>query len=89
MSTTKQKQPKVQARIKKAKDLEAHVTTQFVAGVEFVEIRDYVPSTKTYGRGATFERRHLPEFVEALSDLDSKLSPAQIPGQMALDLGDV
>ena len=93
MSTTKQKQPKVQAKIRKARDLEAHITTQFVAGVEFVEIRDYVPSTRTYGRGATFEKRLLPQIAEALSDLNERMSPsspaAQIEGQQSLDLGNV
>lgn len=88
--TTKQRKPKVQAKISKAKDLETHITTQFAAGVEFVEIRDFVPSTGVYGRGIAFEKRHLPRIAEALLDLDRRISPQpvaeQIPGQTSLDV---
>jgi hypothetical protein len=92
--STKQKQrqrrPKIQAKIRKAPDLEMHVTTQFAAGREFVEIRDYIPSTQTYGRGVAFEKQHLGRLAGELQDLDRRISPsspeAQIPGQLSLDL---
>lgn len=45
------KRPKLVAKIPKEPDLEAHVRTTTVAGVEYIEVRDYIPSTKTYSRG--------------------------------------
>jgi hypothetical protein len=37
-----------------APDLELHVTRVAVAGEIFIEVRNYVPSLKQYGRGVTF-----------------------------------
>lgn len=83
-------QPKIRARIKKERDLETHVRTQFVAGTEFVELRDYVPSTKTYSRGVAFESHQLGDVIEALQAtqdvISVKTSAAEIPGQLALDV---
>lgn len=89
MSTLKMKKPKVHAKIRKAKDLETHITTRFVAGHEFVEIRDYVPSTGVYSRGWTGEMRLLPQVLEALQDLHQRTAanPSnQVEGQLALDV---
>lgn len=83
-------QPKIRARIKKERDLETHVRTMFVAGTEFVELRDYVPSTKTYSRGVAFERHQLGNVIEALQATEDVLGPrtstTEIPGQLALDV---
>lgn len=86
------KEPKVHAKIGKERDLEAHVRTQWVLNTEFVEIRDYIPSTKTYSRGFVIERHKLPDLIESLADLQDRLggartSAAEIPGQLQMDLG--
>lgn len=83
-------QPKVRARIKKERDLETHIRTQFVAGTEFVELRDYVPSTKTYSRGVSFESHLLRDVIDALDATNEVLgtgtSATEIPGQLKLDV---
>ena len=45
------KDGKVFAKVPKADDLEVHVRFRKVEGQRFADIRDYVPSTKQYGRG--------------------------------------
>ena len=45
------KDGKVFTKAEKAIDLEVHVRYRKVEDEEFVDIRDFVPSTKTYGRG--------------------------------------
>lgn len=45
---------KVISREKVADDLELHVTRISVSGEIFIEVRNYVPSLKEYGRGVTF-----------------------------------
>lgn len=47
----KPKDGKVFRKVKKADDLEVHVRYRRIDGEEFADIRDYVPSTKFYGRG--------------------------------------
>jgi hypothetical protein len=82
------KRPKVMAKIKKESDLEAHVRTQWVLGHEFVEVRDYVPSTKTYSRGFVIEKHRLGDLIESLQETQERLgggtSQREIPGQLAL-----
>lgn len=43
----------VKHRVRVADDLEVHMSNLTVAGEHFVEIRNYVPSLKEYGRGIT------------------------------------
>lgn len=43
----------VLAHVAKAYDLEVHVCMATLEGVTVLDIRDYVPSTGTYGRGTT------------------------------------
>lgn len=45
---------KVHERIAVAPDLEVHVSTVKAAGHALYEVRNFVPSTKEYGRGITF-----------------------------------
>lgn len=82
MATAKIRKPKLKAKIRKEADLEAHVRTQWVMNGDFVEIRDFVPSTGEYGRGFTIERHLLAELVAALAELVP--SKAEIPGQLSL-----
>lgn len=63
------KKPRLLSKIPKGNDLETHVRALFVGGIEFVELRDYIPSTKTYSRGVVFERHLVPRVIEALKDL--------------------
>lgn len=44
----------VKQRIPVADDLEIHVSSLIVANEPFVEIRNYIPSLKEYGRGITY-----------------------------------
>lgn len=59
--------------IPKADDLKLAVRTMAIEGVEYIDIRDYVPSTKTFGKGVVFRRHVLPDLVKALSTLDEYL----------------
>ncbi len=43
----------VLAKVTKADDLEVHTCKATMSGVTVLDIRDYVPSTDTYGRGTT------------------------------------
>lgn len=62
----------VHTRIKKADDLELHVSLISVPKMseeDFVEVRDFVPSRKTYGRGVVVPSASLPELLKALGDI--------------------
>jgi hypothetical protein len=61
------KKPKLIGKIKKENDLETHIRALWVGGVEFVELRDYIPSTKTYSRGVVFERRLIGDLLDVLA----------------------
>lgn len=54
----------VLSRIPKADDLEVHVSKATLNGVVVIDVRDYVPSLKKYGRGTT-----LPASAETLKAL--------------------
>ena len=43
----------VLARVAKADDLEVHTCMATLEGVTVLDVRDFVPSTGTYGRGTT------------------------------------
>jgi hypothetical protein len=86
VTTTTRRKPKVMSKLRKEADLEAHVRTQWAGGHEFVEIRDYIPSTKTYGRGFVIERNKLGDLIVQLQATEESLggrqtSDAEIPGQ--------
>ena len=59
---------KAHARIKKSADFELHIRSARAEGVEVLEIRDFVPSEKWYGRGIQIEHHLLPQVLEALKD---------------------
>lgn len=64
---------KIIETIPKAEDLKLAVRTVKIEGVEYIDIRDYVPSTKTFGKGVLFRRHVLPDLVIALGKLDEYL----------------
>lgn len=57
---------KVHKKIDVAPDLEVHVSTVRVATQTLTEIRNYIPSTKEYGRGVTFPSRVMDEISHGL-----------------------
>lgn len=60
---------KVFSRIDRGQDLELHVKLTDVDGEKRVNLREYVPSTKTYGRGVLFPLDVLTEVVDGLIDV--------------------
>lgn len=63
---------KVLAIVSKAEDLEVHTCKASMNGVTVLDIRDFVPSTKTYGRGTT-----LPWNTETLKVLAAAIQVAR------------
>lgn len=61
---------KILAKVKKSDDLEIHVKT-YEAGPlgGLVQLREFIPSAKTYGRGIVFDRSLAPEIIKALEDV--------------------
>ncbi len=59
--------------IPKASDLKLAIKTTRIDGVEYVDIRDYVPSTEVYGKGVLFERHLLTDVIDALVRLNERL----------------
>lgn len=57
---------KVLGRIQQGPDLELHVKETKIDGLTFINIRDFVPSTKEYGQGTLINIRHLPYVLEHL-----------------------
>lgn len=81
--------PKIWNRIHKERDLDLLVRTQSILGSEFVELRDHIPSTKVDSRGIVFEKRLLPQVIEALVDLNKSIGTSGAKagvGQGSLDL---
>lgn len=60
---------KIMAKIPKARDLELHVRVAKIDGLELVDLRDYIPSLKQYGRGVQFEGASLGRVIEELRAL--------------------
>jgi len=52
------------AKIWKATDVEVHVRLADIDGLQFIEIMDYVPSIKSYGRGTYIPAR--PDFIDEI-----------------------
>ena len=66
----------VLARVTKADDLEVHTCMATLEGVTVLDVRDYVPSTGTYGRGTTLP--WTPETLKIMRAgllVDPKASP--------------
>jgi hypothetical protein len=60
--------------IAKAQDLDCHVRTVEYDGVRLVELRDYIPSLDTYGRGywMPLTETNVEALMHALSELASQ-----------------
>lgn len=69
MTAPKKMRRKVAKRVEIAPDLELHVSTLTVAGQRLVEIRNFIPSTKEYGRGATAPLSALDAVHEGLHNI--------------------
>ena len=67
--TTANPKAKLHDRLKKSPDFELHIRTVKVDGVEAIELRDFIPSEKWYGRGVNFAPSALPDVIEALKRL--------------------
>lgn len=50
-------------------DLELHVFDTTYGGVTLVDIREYVPSTETFGRGVTFDLSLAPVVLAELQEI--------------------
>lgn len=59
---------RVIARIEEDRDLEVHVSVLTTEGHDYVEIREYVPSLKQYGRGITVPVRLVQPILDALEN---------------------
>lgn len=64
---------KVIAKITVAKDLQLHIKHTRADGLEMVNIRQFVPSSKAYGKGVVFETKFLPQVLEELQAFSSYL----------------
>lgn len=74
---------------RKAPDLMLRVKVTWIDGLQFVNIRDYVPSLAEDGKGVMFPVSMLPAIVESLIELERQIgtgvgSPG--PGQGSLGL---
>jgi len=67
---------KLQRRFRKGRDLEMHISFTRIEGLEFVELRDYIPSQDEYGKGYLFPSRMLTEVLEVLAEMDRYNSTA-------------
>ncbi|HET7110262.1 MAG TPA: hypothetical protein VFI41_05285 [Gemmatimonadales bacterium] len=59
---------KMIGRVRQGADLELHIKETKVDGLKFINIRDYVPSTKEYGQGTLIRLEHLPSILEFLNE---------------------
>ena len=80
MSTTlKTVREKVMTKISIAPDLQLHIKITKADGLELVNLRQFIPSLKKYGRGVAFESHLLPQVVEGLLDLKGHVSGFDFP----------
>ena len=61
---------KLWVRFRKERDLELHVRTGWLAGTEFVQLVDFVPSAGRYETSVLVERALLGRLLEDLAALD-------------------
>lgn len=79
---------KLIGRIPQGADLELHVKETKIEGMTFVNIRDFVPSTKEYGQGSLIRVSDLPRLMEHLQQLNDyhHYRGGPVKGQQPLDL---
>jgi hypothetical protein len=61
---------KLWVRFRKERDLELHIRTGWLAGTEFVQLVDFVPSAGRYETSVLVERALLGRLLEDLAALD-------------------
>lgn len=59
-------------KIVKEDDLEVHVRVLKIRKSILVDIRDYVPSLDTYGRGVMFDAKSLGPIIDALDEIEDE-----------------
>lgn len=59
-------------KIVKEDDLEVHVRVLKIRKSILVDIRDYVPSLDTYGRGVMFDVKSLGPIIDALDEIEDE-----------------
>ena len=78
---------KVYSKLAKGADLQLHIKITKADGLEMVNLRDFIPSLKLYGRGILFEVSMLPQVIEELLELQRQVGngPSSVhPGQGVL-----
>lgn len=68
MTTAAAEKDKLIGRIQQGADLQLHIKETTIEGLKFINIRDFVPSTKEYGQGALIRLEHLPQVLEHLNE---------------------
>lgn len=63
---------KVYAKITKEDDLEVHVRVYKVRRSILVDIRDFVPSLNTYGRGIMFDVKSVGPVIDGLAEIEEE-----------------
>lgn len=64
---------KVYSKLSKGSDLQLHIKVTKADGLEMVNLRDFVPSLKLYGRGVLFDVQMLPQVIEELQELQRQV----------------
>ena len=79
---------KVYSKIPKDGETELHVKITKADGLELVNLRDFIPSLKLYGRGVLFDVALLPRVSEELQELERQVGNGHragvTPGQQKL-----
>lgn len=78
---------KVMKKLRKGPDLELHIKLTWIDGLEFVNIRNYVPSAGEYGKGVLFPSSMLESVHEELGrilDYNSTAGASPGAGQQSL-----
>lgn len=70
--------PKIVARFSKSgdnDDVEVHVRRLEIGGLDVVEVRDYFPRIKSYGRGLNMPASKTGELIRALQKSLKEMTP--------------
>lgn len=73
MAAPKPFKDKVYSKLGKGSDLQLHIKITKADGLEMVNIRDFIPSLKLYGRGVLFDLSMLPQVIEELQELERQV----------------
>lgn len=86
MATPRPFKDKVYSKLPKGGDLQLHIKVTKADGLEMVNLRDFIPSLKLYGRGVLFDVTLLPAVIEELQELQRQVGVGSGPvnGQQKL-----